>query len=42
MLTWNKVCQKTGWNEKDHKVNCKLLKDSDLRELFVLEGKHVQ
>ncbi|KAF1954354.1 SET domain-containing protein [Byssothecium circinans] len=27
-------CQRTGWNERGHKANCKLLKDPDLRGLF--------
>ncbi|KAL9127121.1 MAG: hypothetical protein Q9217_003947 [Psora testacea] len=29
--------QGAGWNEKGHKANCKLLKDPDLRGLFVLK-----
>jgi hypothetical protein len=33
----NKTCQAAGWNEKEHKANCKLLKDPDLRGLFVLK-----
>lgn len=32
-----KACQEAGWNEKGHKANCKLLKDSDLRGLFLLK-----
>lgn len=32
-----KACQVAGWNEKGHKANCKLLKDPDLRGLFVLK-----
>ncbi|KAI0183607.1 hypothetical protein EV127DRAFT_457403 [Xylaria flabelliformis] len=31
----NKACQIAGWNEKGHKADCKLLKDPDLRGLFV-------
>ncbi|KAF2679583.1 SET domain-containing protein [Lentithecium fluviatile CBS 122367] len=27
-------CQRTGWNERGHKANCKLLKHPDLRGLF--------
>ncbi|KAF2788843.1 hypothetical protein K505DRAFT_420843 [Melanomma pulvis-pyrius CBS 109.77] len=33
----NEVCQKAGWNEKGHKANCKLLRDPDIRGLFVLK-----
>jgi hypothetical protein len=33
----DKACQVTGWNTKGHKANCKLLKDPDLRGLFVLK-----
>lgn len=33
----DRACQQAGWNEKGHKANCKLLKDSDLRGLFVLK-----
>ncbi|KAH7409864.1 hypothetical protein DE146DRAFT_674726 [Phaeosphaeria sp. MPI-PUGE-AT-0046c] len=31
----NRACQVAGWNEKGHKADCKLLKDPDLRGLFV-------
>ncbi|KAH6613217.1 hypothetical protein C7974DRAFT_322137 [Boeremia exigua] len=31
------ACQRTGWVEKGHKTDCKMLKDSDLRGLFTLE-----
>ncbi|KAI1144792.1 heterokaryon incompatibility protein-domain-containing protein [Nemania diffusa] len=31
----DKACQVAGWNEKGHKVDCKLFKDPDLRGLFV-------
>jgi hypothetical protein len=27
----------TGWNEKGHKADCKLLKDADLNGLFSLK-----
>ncbi|KAE9367579.1 SET domain-containing protein [Stipitochalara longipes BDJ] len=33
----DKACQVAGWNEKGHKADCKLLKDPDLRGLFVLK-----
>lgn len=33
----DRACQVAGWNEKGHKANCKLLKDPDLRGLFVLK-----
>ena len=26
-----------GWNEKGHKADCKLLKDLDLRRLFLIK-----
>jgi hypothetical protein len=32
-----KDCQKTGWNEKRHKADCKMLKDADLRGLLGLQ-----
>lgn len=32
----DKVCQGAGWTERGHKAHCKLLKDPDLRGLFVL------
>ncbi|KAI1419748.1 hypothetical protein F5Y12DRAFT_720345 [Xylaria sp. FL1777] len=31
----DRACQVAGWNEKGHKADCKLLKDPDLRGLFV-------
>jgi hypothetical protein len=34
-------CQKTGWNERGHKGDCKLLKDPELRGLFVREWDEV-
>ncbi|CZR64408.1 uncharacterized protein PAC_14306 [Phialocephala subalpina] len=33
----DRACQVAGWNEKGHKVDCKLLKDPDLRGLFALK-----
>ncbi|MCJ1269911.1 hypothetical protein MMC22_009804 [Lobaria immixta] len=33
----DRACQEAGWNEKGHKTHCKLLKDSDLRGLFLLK-----
>ncbi|KIW21822.1 uncharacterized protein PV07_12754, partial [Cladophialophora immunda] len=37
-LFWycNGDCQRTGWNENNHKADCKLLKDADLKGLFSL------
>jgi hypothetical protein len=29
-------CQRSGWNEGGHKADCKLLKDADLRDFFVV------
>lgn len=41
-----KACQEAGWKEKGHKENCKLLRDPDLRGLFLLKwdkfDNHVQ
>ncbi|KAK6591858.1 set domain-containing protein 5 [Botrytis cinerea] len=31
------ACQSTGWNEKGHKADCKILKDADLNGLFSLD-----
>ncbi|KAI0858172.1 hypothetical protein F4860DRAFT_486977 [Xylaria cubensis] len=31
----DKACQVAGWNEKGHKADCKLLKDPELRGLFI-------
>ncbi|KAF4629215.1 hypothetical protein G7Y89_g8932 [Cudoniella acicularis] len=33
----DRACQVAGWNEKGHKADCKLLKDPNLRGLFVLK-----
>ncbi|KAI9862945.1 MAG: hypothetical protein M1813_004118 [Trichoglossum hirsutum] len=33
----DQACQVVGWNEKGHKADCKLLKDPDLRGLFILK-----
>ncbi|TVY60112.1 SET domain-containing protein 5 [Fusarium oxysporum f. sp. cubense] len=43
-LFWycNGVCQKAGWSEKDHKVDCKLLCDGDLKGLFSLNWDDFQ
>ncbi|KAH9211167.1 hypothetical protein DL95DRAFT_465154 [Leptodontidium sp. 2 PMI_412] len=42
----DRACQVAGWNEKDHKANCKLLKDPDLRGMFILKwdefDSHIQ
>ncbi|KAF3910298.1 hypothetical protein ABW21_db0206599 [Orbilia brochopaga] len=37
-LFWycNKDCQVAGWSQKGHKADCKLLKDPDLRGMFLL------
>ncbi|KAJ6259358.1 hypothetical protein Dda_6258 [Drechslerella dactyloides] len=37
-LFWycNRDCQVAGWNQKGHKADCKLLKDPDLRKLFLM------
>ncbi|KAH6842235.1 hypothetical protein B0I37DRAFT_314285 [Chaetomium sp. MPI-CAGE-AT-0009] len=38
-----KACQTLAWNAKGHKSDCKLLKDPDLRGLFLLpQGRFVQ
>ncbi|KAK3290816.1 uncharacterized protein B0H64DRAFT_446639 [Chaetomium fimeti] len=36
----DKVCQTLAWNEKGHKRDCKLLKDPELRALFLLPQGH--
>ncbi|KAI0376802.1 hypothetical protein F5Y04DRAFT_265781 [Hypomontagnella monticulosa] len=38
-LFWycDKSCQVTGWKDKGHKGDCKLLKDPDLRKLFLMK-----
>ncbi|KAI0407245.1 hypothetical protein F4802DRAFT_605728 [Xylaria palmicola] len=33
----DKACQTAGWNKKDHKSDCKLLKNPDLQGLFSLQ-----
>ncbi|KAI1302032.1 hypothetical protein F5Y03DRAFT_362542 [Xylaria venustula] len=42
----DRACQVAGWNEKGHKADCKLLKDPDLRGLFVFNwdefDNHIQ
>ncbi|KAB8240515.1 hypothetical protein BDV35DRAFT_118881 [Aspergillus flavus] len=37
----NKTCQTRGWNEKRHKISCKLLQDNDLRGIFLLDWAQV-
>ncbi|EXK24746.1 hypothetical protein FOMG_18549 [Fusarium oxysporum f. sp. melonis 26406] len=43
-LFWycNGVCQKAGWSEKDHKIDCKLLCDGDLKGLLSLNWDDFQ
>ncbi|KAF5637189.1 SET domain protein [Fusarium sp. NRRL 52700] len=43
-LFWycNAACQKTGWVKKDHKGDCKLLRDGDLKGLFFLNWDSFQ
>ncbi|KAM5341757.1 hypothetical protein ACJ41O_014788 [Fusarium nematophilum] len=38
-LFWycNKSCQTTGWKDRGHKHDCKLLQDNDLRAMFLLD-----
>lgn len=31
------ACQKTGWNDKDHKGSCKIVKDPDFQGLIRLK-----
>jgi hypothetical protein len=39
----DQVCQTLAWNQKGHKGDCKLLKDPELRGLFLLpQGRFVQ
>lgn len=37
MLTYIQQCQERGWNDKNHKADCKLLKDSDVHAMFTLD-----
>ncbi|KAF2465698.1 SET domain-containing protein [Lindgomyces ingoldianus] len=39
LLFWycDSGCQRTGWSERGHKANCKLLRDPGLRGLFFLK-----
>ncbi|KAM0493506.1 hypothetical protein ACHAP8_009136 [Fusarium lateritium] len=43
-LFWycNGDCQKVGWIEMDHKADCKLLRDGDLKGLLTLNEGHFQ
>ncbi|RYC86242.1 hypothetical protein BFJ63_vAg10884 [Fusarium oxysporum f. sp. narcissi] len=43
-LFWycNGVCQKAGWSEKDHKIDCKLLCNGDLKGLLSLNWDDFQ
>ncbi|KAL2017224.1 hypothetical protein VTK56DRAFT_2383 [Thermocarpiscus australiensis] len=38
-LFWycNKSCQTTGWNERGHKRDCKIIRDNDLQSIFLLD-----
>ncbi|KAG5959821.1 hypothetical protein E4U58_004831 [Claviceps cyperi] len=38
----NQECQKTGWTEKSHKVDCKALRNPDLRLLFLVYAYDIQ
>ncbi|KAK2053463.1 hypothetical protein LY76DRAFT_274506 [Colletotrichum caudatum] len=38
----NRACQIAGWNKKDHKSDCKLLRDPDLRGLCVLKWDELE
>ncbi|KAG6026469.1 hypothetical protein E4U19_002594 [Claviceps sp. Clav32 group G5] len=38
----NKECQAAGWTTKAHKVDCKILRDTDLRALFLINWDEVQ
>ncbi|KAG6304755.1 hypothetical protein E4U45_001152 [Claviceps purpurea] len=37
----NKECQKAGWTKKFHKVDCKVLRNPDLRLLFLIYAEDV-
>ncbi|KAJ4353926.1 uncharacterized protein N0V89_005657 [Didymosphaeria variabile] len=32
-----KICQMTGWKDKNHKIDCKMLKNADVRVLFTFK-----
>ena len=34
---YTKACQRIGWSDHGHKIDCKLLKDNDLKRLFTLD-----
>ncbi|KAG6095256.1 hypothetical protein E4U30_002608 [Claviceps sp. LM220 group G6] len=38
----NRECQTAGWTTKAHKADCKLLRDADLRGLFLIKWGEVQ
>ncbi|KAG6293351.1 hypothetical protein E4U09_003030 [Claviceps aff. purpurea] len=38
----NKECQATGWTTKAHKIDCKFLRDPDLRGLLLVEWDEIQ
>ncbi|KAG6293350.1 hypothetical protein E4U09_003029 [Claviceps aff. purpurea] len=38
----SKECQAAGWTTKAHKVDCKILQDTDLRALFLINWDEVQ
>ncbi|KAM0364305.1 hypothetical protein ACHAPK_010783 [Fusarium culmorum] len=39
MLTIDEACQKAGWTDKDHKEDCTLLQDGDLKGLLSLNER---
>ncbi|KAH8754747.1 hypothetical protein F5883DRAFT_397548, partial [Diaporthe sp. PMI_573] len=36
----DRSCQATGWNDKGHKRDCKLIRDDDLQAMFLMDWGH--
>lgn len=43
-LFWycNKSCQATGWDDRGHKRDCKLIRDDDLQAMFLMDWGHFE
>lgn len=37
LLTFLQTCQEKGWTQRDHKLECKILRDRDFRLLSELD-----
>ncbi|KAJ9130675.1 hypothetical protein NKR23_g12079 [Pleurostoma richardsiae] len=38
----NKSCQITGWHDRGHKRDCKVIRDNDLQAMFLLDWDHFE